>query len=124
MTRRLIILLSFLLVLSPVTSAFSMQVDHGRMEHSREMTLAEMDNASACMQTVQDQVDKSCCQDNQCNEHCQTMQCSNSGQLSALSINGSIESSFITLSQIHARLFHEPAMGISNTPLRPPIVYL
>ncbi len=124
MTRRLIILISFLLVLSPVASAFSIQVDHGRMAQSSKMMLSEMDYTSACQQTAQDQVDESCCQDKQCNEHCQTMQCSNFGQLSTLSINGSIEPNFKTLSQIHARLFYEPASDPFNSPLRPPIASL
>ena len=124
MTRRLIILLSFLLVISPVTSVFAAQAGHGHMEHSSNMKLAEMNDAAGCMQAVQDQTDKSCCQDEQCNKHCQTMQCHNAGKLPAISLDSSFETGFSILTQSHARLFHAPGNGISNTLLRPPIVHL
>jgi len=124
MTRRLIILLSFLLVISPVTSAFAAQAGHGRMEHSNNMKFAEMSDAAGCMQAAQDQSDSSCCQDEQCNKHCKTMQCHNAGKLPALSIDDSIQFNHICLSQLHERLFSEPISVIPNTPLRPPKVYL
>lgn len=94
------------------------------MEQGTHMMMAEMSDMSDCMQAEQAQLEKSCCQDDQCSKHCQTMQCHNFGKLPALSINGGFEPSFLSMSQTHARIFHEPGNGISNTPLRPPIVQL
>ena len=117
-------MLSFLLVLAPVTSAYSAQMGHGSMDQGSTTKHAAMSDVSACMHVAQDQSKKSCCEDSQCDKHCQTMQCHAAGKLSAISVDGSIEPGFNILSQIHARLFHAPANGISNTLLRPPIVHL
>ncbi|MEA1890469.1 MAG: hypothetical protein U9N50_11890 [Pseudomonadota bacterium] len=117
-------MLSFLLVLAPVTSAFSAQMGHDSMDQGSTMRHFEMSDVSACTHVAQDQSKKSCCEDSQCDKHCQAMQCHTAGKLSAISVDGSIEPGFNILRQIHARLFHLPANGISNTPLRPPIVHL
>lgn len=124
MNRPIIILLSFLLVFSPVASAFSAQMDHGSMQQSGKMAHAEMDEMSDCLQVDQSPMDKSCCQDEQCDVNCQTTQCHSTGKLPVLSNGGNIGSGFIALSLIHARLFNEPVNIFYNTPLRPPIVNL
>ncbi len=79
---------------------------------------------SDCMQSAQDQTENYCCQEEQCNKHCKTLHCSNTGKLSALTIDGNIETGYFSLSQNHIRLMDQPGNGISNTPLRPPKAHL
>jgi hypothetical protein len=113
LTRQLIILLSLVLVISPVTEAYSAL-----------MSDSETTQTSHCDQSKQNVVEKSCCQNDQCNSNSLTMQCSHAGNLSALSTDGRIVSSRITLSFSVTSLTQELDKGSPNIPHRPPIVTL
>ena len=109
LTRQLIILLSLVLVISPVTEAYSAL-----------MSDSETTQTSHCDQLNQNVDEKSCCQNDQCNSNSLTMQCSHA----ALSTDGGIVSSRNILSFSVTTLTQELDKGSPNIPHRPPIVTL
>jgi len=123
MVRQIFILLSILLVISPVTSAFSADLGSGSMDHSDDAR-CQMDSLPECAQAIQNQIENDCSHDRQCNSKCVSMYCSSVGKLSALSFEDSFEPGYITLSLMRSGLFKEPVTVFSDTPLRPPIMRL
>lgn len=111
--KPLIILLSFLLVISPVSVAYSALMSDN-----------EQNQTSHCEQSTHDQDEMSCCQDDQCNNSCLTMQCNHFGKLSGLSEDDRIVSSFNSLFFTVSTLTQVLDKGSPNIPLRPPIVTL
>jgi len=110
--KRLVILLSLLLAIAPVTVAYSaLLVDD------------EPQQSSHCMQTDQqhDQKKDSCCQDDQCGSHCLVMQCSQFSKLSVIPVSVASASKNIVSSISPPAVQDLPAGGWSKTPLRPPI---
>jgi len=108
--KKIIFLLSLLLVISPVSVAYSAL-----------MSDSETKQTSHCEQSSHEQESKSCCQDDQCNNHCQSMQCNHLSKLSALSVDTGIKSLQTALSYTAAILLYGPDNGLAKTPLRPPI---
>ena len=110
--KRLLILLSLLLAIAPVTVAYSaLLVDD------------EPQQSSHCMQTDQqyEQSNDSCCQDEQCGSHCQVMQCSQFSKLSVIPVSAVSASKNIVTSISAPGIQDVPAGGWSKTPHRPPI---
>ena len=112
-TRTLIILLSFLLAIAPVTSAYSSLI----------FAETEASQTSHCDQApVQDT--EPCCQNDQCNNNCLSLHCSHFGKLSALTYG-----QFETVSQIDSSVSladppGDPLKVCLSTPFRPPITML
>ena len=112
--RRLIIVLSFLLVFSPVSVAYSSLMGD-----------SESGQVSHCDSSSQLQSKKSCCGDSQCNDDfCMTLQCGSFVQLSLLTAGGLIESHRDTKLFKPAIFLYGPDNGPPDTLLRPPIYIL
>jgi len=111
--KKIIILLSLLLAISPVSVAYS-----------AVMIDSETKQSSHCEQMEEKQSDKSCCQIDHCNNQCQSMQCNHFGKLSALSLDGAIKSFQDHFSYNLSYQSNGPDEGLLNTPLRPPISIL
>jgi len=108
--KKIIILLSLLLVISPVSIAYSsLMID------------SETKPASHCEQLEEKQSDESCCEIDQCNNQCQSMQCNHFGKLSALSLDTGYKSFLDLFSYTSSYQAYGPDEGMLNTPLRPPI---
>ena len=110
--KRLVILLSLLLAIAPVTVAYSaLLVDDAPQQSSH------------CMQTDQqhEQNNDSCCQDDQCGSHCLVMQCSQFSKLSVIPVSVVSATKKIVSSISAPGILDVPAGGWSKTPLRPPI---
>ncbi len=108
--KKIIILLSLLLVISPVSVAYSsLMID------------SETEQTSHCEQSEEKPSDKSCCEIDQCNNQCQSMQCNHFGKLSALSVDTGYKSFLDTFSYTSSYQADGPDEGLLNTPLRPPI---
>ena len=106
-------MLSFLLVISPVSVAYSSLMGDNETEQT-----------SHCKQSSQQQSKKSCCQNDQCNDNqCMSMQCSSFVQ-QAMSAGTQHYALQISKSFIAEHLFYGPEKGPPNTLLRPPIEIL
>ncbi len=103
-------MLSLLLVISPVSVAYS-----------SFMIDSEAKQASHCDQLEEKQSDKSCCQIDQCNNQCQSMQCNHFGKLSALSVDAGYKSFLGLFSYTSSYQAYGPDEGLLNAPLRPPV---
>ena len=106
--------LSLLLVISPVSVAYSTLVVDSETEQS-----------SHCDTPSQQQSKKSCCQDDQCNDnHCKSLQCHSIVQLQALSIPMQLASHIVSNLFAPALLLYGPDKDSANNLLRPPIYLL
>jgi hypothetical protein len=108
--KKIIILLSLLLVISPVSVAYSSL-----------MADSESEQTSHCEQSEKKQLDKSCCQVDQCDNQCQSMQCNHFVKISALSPDAGYKSFLDLFSYTSSYQVTGPDEGLLNTPLRPPI---
>ena len=112
--RRLIIVLSLLLAISPVSVAYSYLINDSEAEQS-----------SHCDHSSQQQSMKSCCQNDQCNgNHCMSLQCSGFIHLQALSSGDLITAHHVRKLFTPAKLLYGPDNGPPNTLFRPPIYTL